>query len=63
MPKVVGYRPADQWENEVLKALRNQLPDDWVVMPSVKWTLEKNGYVRDGVLDVEEAVVGVIAAA
>ncbi len=51
MPKVVGYRPADQWENEVLKALRNQLPDDWVVMPSVKWTLEKNGYVRDGEAD------------
>lgn len=51
MPRVIGYLPADQWENEVLKALRNQLPDDWIVMPSVKWTLEKNGYVRDGEAD------------
>jgi hypothetical protein len=51
MARVIGYPPADRWENEVLKALKNQLPSDWVVMPSVKWTLEKNGYVRDGEAD------------
>lgn len=51
MPKIIGYLPADRWENEVLKALKNQLPDDWIVMPSVMWTLEKNGYVRDGEAD------------
>jgi hypothetical protein len=51
MPKVVGGLPADRWENEVLKAFKNQLPDDWVVMPSVQWTLAKNGYVRDGEAD------------
>ena len=52
MPRVIGTRPADRWENEVLKALKNQLPNDWIVMPSVKWTLEKNGYVRDGEADI-----------
>lgn len=51
MPRIIGNLPADRWENEVLKGLRNQLPDDWVVMPSVKWTLKKNGYVRDGEAD------------
>lgn len=51
MPRLIGNLPADRWENEVLKALRNQLPDDWAVMPSVKWTLQKNGYVRDGEAD------------
>ncbi|WP_199457630.1 MULTISPECIES: nuclease-related domain-containing DEAD/DEAH box helicase [unclassified Marinobacter] len=51
MPKIVGGLPADRWENEVLKAFKNQLPDDWVVMPSVHWTLAKNGYVRDGEAD------------
>lgn len=51
MPKIVGGLPADRWEHEVLKAFKNQLPDDWVVMPSVHWTLAKNGYVRDGEAD------------
>ncbi len=51
MPRVIGTRSVDRWENEVLKALINQLPNDWVVLPSVKWTLEKNGYVRDGESD------------
>lgn len=51
MPRIIGNLPADRWENEVLKALKNQLPDNWVVMPSVKWTLAKNGYVRDGEAD------------
>lgn len=51
MPKVIGARPVDRWENEVLKALIHQLPEDWVVLPSVKWTLKKNGYVRDGEAD------------
>lgn len=51
MPRVIGNHPADRWENVVLQALKNQLPKDWVVMPSVKWTLEKNGYVRDGEAD------------
>ncbi|MEX0386026.1 nuclease-related domain-containing DEAD/DEAH box helicase [Spiribacter onubensis] len=51
MPKVIGARPVDRWENEVLKALIHQLSEDWVVLPSVKWTLEKNGYVRDGEAD------------
>ena len=51
MPRIVGGLPADRWEVEVLKAFKNQLPADWVVMPSVHWTLEKNGYVRDGEAD------------
>lgn len=51
MPRIVGGLPADRWEVEVLKAFKNQLPPDWVVMPGVHWTLEKNGYVRDGEAD------------
>lgn len=51
MPKVVGGLPADRWENEVLKAFKNQLPDDWIILPSVQWSLAKNGYVRDGEAD------------
>lgn len=51
MPKVVGPAPHNRWENEVLKAFRQQLPPDWVVMPSVAWTLRKDDYVRDGEAD------------
>ena len=59
MPRIIGNQPADRWENEVLKALKNQLPADWVVMPSVKWTLQKNGYVRDGEADFVVLAPGV----
>ena len=51
MPKIIGYRPANLWENEVLKSLSNQLPDDWIVLTSVCWSLDKGGYVRDGEAD------------
>lgn len=51
MPRIIGNKPVDFWENKVLQALKNQLPDDWVVLPSVMWTLEKNGFVRDGEAD------------
>lgn len=51
MPKIVGPNPHNRWENEVLKAFRQQLPTDWVVMPSVGWTLRKDDYVRDGEAD------------
>src|SRR5690554_77349 len=51
MARVVGNLPADRWENEVLKAFKSQLPSDWVVLPSVQWTLAKNGYVKDGEAD------------
>ena len=51
MPKIIGNRPANRWENEVLKAFKNQLPADWVVMPSINWALQQNGYVRNGEAD------------
>lgn len=51
MARVIGNLPADRWENEVLKAFKSQLPSDWVVLPSVQWTLAKNGYVKDGEAD------------
>lgn len=51
MPRIIGNKPVDFWENKVLQALKNQLPEDWVVLPSVMWTLEKNGFVRDGEAD------------
>jgi len=51
MPRVVGKNPSNRWENEVLKHFRQQLPPDWVVMPSVGWTLMKDGRIRDGEAD------------
>jgi superfamily I DNA/RNA helicase len=51
MARVLGHSAADRWEQEVLKSFKHQCPDDWVVMPSVRWTLDKNGYVRDGESD------------
>lgn len=51
MPRVVGPNPHNRWENEILKHFRQQLPADWVVMPSVGWTLMRDGRVRDGEAD------------
>lgn len=51
MARVIGPNPHNRWENEVLKQFRQQLPADWVVMPSVGWTLMKDGRVRDGEAD------------
>lgn len=51
MPRIIGNLPANRWEVKVLQELKLQLPDDWVVMPSVKWTLKKGGYVCDGEAD------------
>lgn len=51
MPRVVGKNPSNRWENEVLKHFRQQLPPDWVVMPSVGWTLMRDGRIRDGEAD------------
>lgn len=51
MPKVIGSNPIDRWENEVLKALKQQLPREWIVLNSVGWSLMKNGYVREGQAD------------
>jgi len=52
MPRIIGNMSVEFWENKVLQALKHQLPADWVVMPSVMWTLNKNGYVRDGEADI-----------
>jgi len=51
VPRIIGTNPHNRWENEVLKQFRQQLPVDWVVMPSVGWTLMKEGRVRDGEAD------------
>lgn len=51
MPRIIGTSPHNRWENEVLKQFRQQLPIDWVVMPSVGWTLMKEDRVRDGEAD------------
>lgn len=51
MPRIIGSLPFDRWENEVLKLLKNQLPEDWVVITSVMWSLMKHGYVREGEAD------------
>jgi hypothetical protein len=51
VPKIVGGNPPNWWENEVLKAFRQQLPSDWVVMPSVGWTVRTGDRVSDGEAD------------
>jgi len=51
MPRIIGSRSADPSENKVLKACIDQFPNDWVVLPNVKWSIVKNGYVRDGEAD------------
>jgi hypothetical protein len=51
MPKVIGSNPVDRWENEVLKAFKQQLPREWMVLNSVGWSMMKNGYVREGQAD------------
>jgi hypothetical protein len=51
MPRIVGHTPQDRWEQEVLKRLRLQCPASWTVMPSVRWALVTNRYVRDGETD------------
>ena len=58
MPRIVGTSPHNRWENEVLKQFRQQLPIDWVVMPSVSWTLMKDDRVRDGEADFVVLVPG-----
>lgn len=52
MPRIIGWPPTDRWEKNVVNSLQQQLPDDWVIIPNVRWTLEKNGYVRDGEADL-----------
>lgn len=52
MPKMFGSLPADRWERVVYRNLKQQLPDDWIVVANVGWTLAVDGrYVRDGQAD------------
>ena len=51
MASVLGVAPTNEAERKVLKQLQQQLPEDWIVLPSVSWALRQNGYVRDGEAD------------
>lgn len=56
MPRILGSTPADKWERNVIAQLKQQLPDDWVVISGVAWS--RRGpttgytYVRDGQADI-----------
>ena len=51
-PKIVGsHYVKNHAENLVLSHLRSQLPDDWVVVVDVAWTINENGYFSDGQAD------------
>jgi hypothetical protein len=56
MPKMLGSIPADRWERQVYLQLKQQLPDDWVVITNVAWArrgpTDDWRYVRDGEADV-----------
>lgn len=52
VPKMLGSLPADRWERVVYRSLKQQLPDDWVVVSNVGWSLPVRGsYIRDGQAD------------
>ena len=52
MAKMLGALPADRWERNVYRELKDQLPADWVVIANVGWTLASGGGpVRDGQAD------------
>lgn len=51
MATLLGVAPTNEAERKVLKQLQQQLPEDWIVLPSVSWALRQNGYVRDGEAD------------
>jgi hypothetical protein len=58
MPRIIGTKPHNFWENEVLKHFMQQLPTDWVVMPSVVWTLLSDDRIKDGEADFVVLVPG-----
>lgn len=53
MAKVYGSLPSNQAEEDVVLLLKDQLPPDWVVLPSIRWAKRnERGFVRDGEADV-----------
>lgn len=54
MAQYVGPVPADKWECEVRRQLKQQLPADWLVVTGVSWTRRgpHASYVRDGQADI-----------
>ena len=58
MAVMKGHLPADRWERYVYDKLKVQLPDDWVVIANVEWSLRRGtadrggrSYVREGETD------------
>ena len=52
MPRMLGSMPTNRWERVVYRNLKQQLPDDWIVVANVGWTLAVDGgFVRDGQAD------------
>lgn len=52
MARILGPVPVDRWEREVLNQLKNQLPNEWIVVANVTWaTAGEGGYVKDGQAD------------
>ena len=52
MAKVMGRLPGNSAEAKVVLALKEQLPADWLVIPSVRWAKRFARGVRDGEADV-----------
>ena len=51
-PTILGcHYVENKAENKVLSSLRSQLPEDWVVVVDVAWTINDNGYFSDGQAD------------
>jgi len=52
MARMIGGSPSDRWEREVKRELKLQLPDRWVVVSDVSYSIrEDSGYIRDGQAD------------
>lgn len=53
MAKVFGSLPLNDAEKKVILALKEQLPADCLVIPSVRWAKKnERGYIRDGEADI-----------
>lgn len=53
MAKISGQLPLNRAEKDVIVALKQQLPDDWLLVPSVRWAKRDSmGFVRDGEADI-----------
>lgn len=58
MPRILGPVTADRWEQEVRRQFAAQLPQDWVVICNVAWSVRNGDRVLDGQSDFVVLIPG-----